>query len=200
MEPRVSVAGAKSSRGQRGIESLSRGYPMLKLSVNPTTVPGGTTITGTAGVYLGSAVVGTTHPWTLTNYGALQGVGAGSYGVFLGAGGTIENAANGLVVGSIIGGYEGGGIFGAAGTLVNQGTISTTTTASVGVDFGAGGTITNGASGATTALISGGNIGIVVDGAPGTVTNFGRIEERNGTTSIKTSGVLLNQGGTITNN
>src|SRR5215469_13841875 len=165
---------------------------------NPATVSGGTTITGTPGVYNGDAVVGITYPWTLINYGALRPNGVISFGVDLKAGGEVVNGANGSVVGSISGGYYGVVIEGAAGTLVNQGTISPTNGA--GALLTAGGTVTNGASGATAALISGGYNGIIFEGAPGTVTNFGRIEERTTTINVQTSGIVLRQGGTVTNN
>src|SRR5215813_1900872 len=167
---------------------------------NPTTVFGGTTITGTAGVHYGDAVFGINYPWTLINYGAIQGAGTTSYAVFLRNGGKVVNAVNGSVVGSISGGYDGVVIGGSAGTVVNQGTISPAATFGAGVYFFAGGTVSNGAPGASAALISGGFDGIVATGGPGTVTNFGRIEERTGTTSLQTVGVRLTQGGTVTNN
>lgn len=175
--------------------------PPLKLSTNPTTVFGGTTITGTAGVYYGDAVLGFSQPWTLTNYGVIQGAATGSYaGVYLEFGGKVTNAVNGSVVGSITGGTNGIYFGRAAGALVNQGTVSATGSTGHGAFFGAGGTVTNGASGATAGLISGGYEGIDFVGGPGTVTNFGRIEAKGGTNNVKTPGVLLNQGGAITNN
>src|SRR5215470_7940695 len=134
---------------------------------NPTIISAGTTINGDAGSYNGDAVKGVNFPWTLINYGVLQAaVGPVSYGVNLFDGGKVVNAANGSVVGSISGGYSGVGIGGGPGTLVNQGTISANNSVSRGAYLGAGGTVTNGASGATTALISGGNDGIVFAGAP----------------------------------
>src|SRR5215471_8367417 len=161
---------------------------MLYLSVssqsNPAIVSAGTTITGSSGVYNGDAVYGRYYPWTLINYGALQAVGATSFGVDLEDGGKVVNGRNGPVVGSITGGYDGVVFRGAAGTLVNQGTISTTGSNGGAAYFGAGGTVTNGASGATAALISGADAGIVFAGAPGTVTNFGQIEERTTTIDI----------------
>lgn len=144
---------------------------MLLLSVNPTTVPGGTTITGTAGVYIGDAVYGRFLPWTLTNYGALQPTGATSIGVDLEAGGEVVNSSFGSVVGSISGGYDGVVIRGEPGTLINQGTISPAGISGVGAYLNSGGTIVNGASGATSALIAGGIDGVAFVSAPGTVTN-----------------------------
>src|SRR5262249_12717456 len=119
---------------------------MLVLTTNPTTVLGGTTITGTAGVHNGDAVYGNGQPWTLINYGGLEGAGTGSFGVYLTAGGEVVNTVNGPVVGSIVGGEVGVAISGGAGTLVNQGTIKPTGTTSLGVLFN-NGTVTNGASG-----------------------------------------------------
>jgi hypothetical protein len=140
---------------------------MLVLSTNPTTVFGGTTITGDPSLFNGDAVIGFSYPWTLINYGALQGNGLTPYGVQLGDGGKVVNGAIGSVVGSISGGFDGVVIFGRAGTLVNQGTILATGTDSEGAYFGAGGTVINGASGATTALISGGYVGVDIVGGPG---------------------------------
>ena len=171
---------------------------MLFLTMNPTTIIGGTTITGTAGVYNGDAVYGSKPTtWTLINYGALQGAGSTSFGVDLEAGGKVVNGANGSVVGLISGAYDGVVIRGADGALVNQGTISST--GFNGAYFGAAGTVTNGASGATTGLISGGVNGIAVVGGPGIITNFGRIEAHGTSNSVKEAGVLLDQGGTIAN-
>ena len=179
---------------------------MLYLSIyttsNPAVVSGGTTITGTSGVFNGDAVFGSYYPWTLTNYGALQAAsGTTSSGVYLRDGGEVLNAANGPAVGSIRG-YDGVVIRNAPGTLVNQGTISSFAYSSgTGAYFDRGGTVTNGASGATAALISGGNDGVFF-GGPGTVTNFGRIEEQFSSDIFRfqSPGIRLNQGGTITNN
>src|SRR5262249_2551083 len=119
------------------------------IQTNPTIISVGTTITGTAGSYNGDAVKGVNFPWTLINYGVLQAAaGPFSYGVALFDGGKVVNAANGLAVGSISGGFSGVGIGGGPGTLVNQGTISASNSVSVGAYFSLGGTVTNGASGA----------------------------------------------------
>jgi len=60
---------------------------------NPSTVLGGSTITGTAGVHYGDAVFGINYPWTLINYGAIQGAGTTSYAVFLRDGGKVVNVS-----------------------------------------------------------------------------------------------------------
>jgi Hint domain len=69
----------------------------------------------------------------------------------------------------------GDGLLGTAGfawTLFNYGTISTTDTTQSGVDLTAGGVVVNGQSGAPGGLIVG---SVRIDGAPGTVVNYGSL-------------------------
>lgn len=77
------------------------------------------------------------------------------------------------------------------GTVANFGTLTSTGTYNT-VDLFAGGSVTNGSNASTKALISGGSASAVdVNGAAGTVTNFGTIEAG--------TGVVLSDGGTVEN-
>ena len=70
-------------------------------------------------------------------------------------------------------------ITGAAGTVTNHSTISGV---AYGVGFGAGGLVTN------TSSITGGEDGAIVQGAIGTIANFGKI------TATVDDGVALFKG------
>ena len=80
-----------------------------------------------------------------------------SNGIVLNAGGFIQNGATN-VTGALIEGPEGVFVTGAAGTVVNYGTIdgsSVNRARNAGIDLRYGGSVTNGGAGDTTALIEG---------------------------------------------
>jgi hypothetical protein len=83
----------------------------------------------------------------------------------------------------------------AAWTVSNLGTINGTGTSGTGILLRAGGNVTNGASGSTIGLIKGYFEGVVIEGSPGTVANFGTI------TSTRTNGAAIDlvAGGSVTN-
>src|SRR5271157_1917841 len=91
---------------------------------NPIEILAGVTITNT-----GDAVYAKTLAWTISNNGTIAGGGSG-YGIDLRAGGAVTNAATARITGAI-GVY----ISGAAGTVVNSGSI---VGASVGIALRAG--------------------------------------------------------------
>ncbi len=150
---------------------------------NPVTILAGVTISDPSG----RAVYGSgTIDWTIDNFGTVQshGASAHSYGVAL-VGGTITNAAGGLVSG----GYSGVAFY-STGTVINRGSIvSTVTTAGAAIALIAGGAVANGAG----AVVNGAETGIGMD-AVGAVTNAGTVLGQNG------SGVLLSVGGAVVNN
>ena len=126
------------------------------------------------------------------NDGAIHGSGA-SDGVVLNAGGLVQNGDT-TVTSALIAGYTGVIVNGAAGSVANFGTIKA---ADLKGDPGAvylsdGGSVTNGSSGDTTAQIRGYR-GVLVNGAPGTVANFGTI------VGYTRSGVFLLDGGVVAN-
>ncbi len=89
----------------------------------------------------------------------------------------------------------------AAYTIVNAGKIAAVGAGSLGVDLGAGGSITNGSASDLPAVISGRSVGVRIAGAAGTIVNFGTIEggigvEASGQTAITNYGAIDGAGGT----
>ena len=135
------------------------------------------------GVYIGGGA------GTVSNYGAIVGVGRG---VQLTDGGSVTNGSNGDA-GALIEGAQSDGveISGGVGTVTSFGSVSGAT---VGVYLGGGGSVTNGSEGDTSALIQGSAdhaFGVDISGASGAVSNFGTV----------TAGfsVVLFDGGAVTN-
>jgi hypothetical protein len=106
--------------------------------------------------------------------------------VFLGAGGVVTNSAGARIRGSSYGIYIAGG----AGTVINAGTVSGTSSAGVGVFLGLGGVVSNNGTGA---LISGQLFSVIAVNSPATVINQGTISGSSG------SGVFLSGGGSVSN-
>ena len=127
---------------------------------------------------------------TVVNFGAIQGDGLTSFGVYSQAGGSVTNGG-GDDHGALIQGGA-GVILGAAGTVHNYGTIRGAT--GYGVHLAAGGVVTNGSPTNGAALIEG--YEAVVVGAAGSVTNLGTIL---GTGDGGGSGVYLGAGVTVVN-
>jgi len=147
---------------------------------NPTTFGGGTDINAatpsSVGVYVGSST-----PWNVTNYGAIQGPSAGLYlrasgstvtnwgaisgnagaGIQLPNGGAVTNESGGSISG-FVGVYIPGGV----GTVTNAGTIIGQAPA-VSVASGS----VNNQSGGTLSMISGISAPTVYVGHGGSVTN-----------------------------
>jgi len=133
---------------------------------------------------------------TVTNSGTIDSIptkivsGSPNYlydGVYLGAGGSVTNTAQGTIFGSI-GGID---IANAAGTVNNTGLIYTTTLQGNGVALENGGTVIN----AGTAGIYGDFSGVSVYGGPAVITNSAVIDA----VGLNGYGVYLGAGGTITN-
>ena len=124
---------------------------------------------------------------SVTNSGAISGSGTASAGIDLADGGGVSNNSTGSISGSNFGVF----VTGAAGTLTNVGSI--TSTKYGGVELVKGGSVTNSAGGS----IIGGSAGVYAQtGGPGTVTNSGTIRAA----SASGAGVALAGGGNITNN
>ena len=111
---------------------------------------------------------------TVTNLGGIYGT---AFGVILRSGGNVSNQ----IGGTISGGAVGVGIFGGAGTVVNNGAIGGTGTFT-GVNISDGGAVKNQSRG----TISGSGEGVYITGGAGTVTNAGTIS--GGTTSVEFAG------------
>ncbi|HTI02912.1 MAG TPA: Hint domain-containing protein [Acidisoma sp.] len=108
-------------------------------------------------------------------------------GIYLGAGGSVTNTAQGTIFGSI-GGID---IANATGTVTNTGLIYTTTLQGNGVALENGGIINN----AGTTGIYGDFSGVSVYGGAGVITNSAVIDA----VGLNGYGVYLGAGGTITN-
>jgi hypothetical protein len=189
----------------RTISSSTTGPVVLRTTDNPLSITstGKVTSTGSADGIDG----GTGTTWTITNAGVVSaaagnGVSLASRGIVsntgsisgkdalvLHAGGTVTNNVGGSIsgkgaLGAGLGSGTGVYITGAAGTVTNHSTISG---AAYGVGFGAGGLVTN------TSSIKGGEDGVIVQGAIGTIVNSGTI------TATVDDGVALFKGGSVTN-
>ncbi len=128
-------------------------------------------------------------PGAVVNSGTI--VGTLIEGIYFRLGGSVSNHAGGLITGSEVGVRVEGG----RGSVANSGTVTAAGTGSYGVGLDEGGTVVNGRGGSAIGLIEGGIDGVVVDGAAGTITNFGTI---NGT-GTSSDGIFLAAGGKITN-
>ncbi len=173
---------------------------------NPTTFGAETSINAVspsyAGVY-GSAAA----PWTVANYGVIQGplvginlassgstatnwgriggTGPTGVGIVLPNGGTVTNQSSGS-----ISGYIGVAIEGSAGAVTNAGSITGHGT----VVFVASGSVNNQSTG-TINMISGLSALTVYVGHGGSVTNAGTITN----SGYNTAAIATGGGGTVTN-
>jgi hypothetical protein len=174
------------------ITSTVDGYVFATSGVSLTIASTGTVTHGPA-IYGGSTAANE----TITNYGDVTG-GQG-VGIYLKDGGTIANGSASNGTATIYGVKDAILITGAAGTLTNFAHI--TSKGAIGVAFGLGGSVTNGSVADTTAQIYGYHYGVNVTGGLGTVVNFGRITSAlgAGALNLKTSGIRLLAGGSITN-
>jgi hypothetical protein len=149
----------------------------------------------------------------IANFGTILGLGGtGRYGVQAAYGGTVTNGALGdtraLITGADgvdlgkagqvvnfgqIDGATGSGVTVAGlGAVNNQGTIAGAF--GYGVNLLAGGSVINGGGTNRSALITG-NFGLDIQGAAGTVANFGTILGQ----GLYAFGAYLRDGGTLTN-
>ena len=163
----------------------------------PATVTGTITDSTTGAALYGNVDVA----WTVINQGTVENTGTtGGTAIQLGAGGTVNNqiqpsvSPSGPTGGSLIEGYGGILIQGAAGAVTNLGSIKATGTNADAVYMTAGGTVSNGNASDTNASISGGRHGVFIKGAAGAVTNFGTISD-----SGAGAAVILFAGGNVTN-
>jgi hypothetical protein len=135
----------------------------------------------------GAAIYARTENWSLQNYGTISG----TVGIKLDAGGSVTNVAGGIISGLEIG----VDIEGAAGTVINSGTIFAGNTVTEpqtgpGINLSRGGEIINKT---TTSVIYGEGNTIYISGGRGIVTNYGTIYNKIG------DGIYMNAGGLIVN-
>jgi uncharacterized protein with beta-barrel porin domain len=172
--------GTVTNAGAISATTKTPGYGVSVAVAGPSTIAnltGGSISGPTTGVY------GSGGPVTLTNAGSIAG---GNRGVDLEAGGTVTNAAGGVIQGGATGEYQTGVyIAGATGSVTNSGAIS----GGSGVALRGGGTLTNSGNVSGTASYG---FATVVTGGAGSVTNSGNI-------SGASFGVVLTGGGSVTN-
>jgi hypothetical protein len=128
---------------------------------------------------------------TVKNFGTV--FGATANGVDLDAGGTAINGTIRDTTASITG-KQSGVTAAALAKVTNFGSIIGND--NYGVFLKAGGSVTNGAALDQTALVNGLYGAVDIDGAAGTVANFGTLAANNGHLGI---GVYLQAGGSLTN-
>ena len=171
--------------GQRIGGTDTSGLQLRNAAQDPVTILSGAQIvTSDRYAILGSTLLS----WTVINDGALA---AELDAVRLMAGGTVTNA----MTASISGGSVGILVDGATGAVSSLGTITAgSSTLSVGISLGSGGSVINGSATDATALVQGG-VGVSVSGAAGTITNYGRIVGSDGTAvSLNAGGAVINAG------
>lgn len=137
-------------------------------SVYGVSLPSGGEVTNTAGTISGEQRgVNFAGSGTVANTGTIAGGTTGGTGVYLGAGGAVNNSNGGLMTGG------GGGVYvrGSAASVINLGTIEGTGLSGVGVGLANGGSIDN----APGAILRGGYFGVYVAGTTASVTNLGTI-------------------------
>ncbi len=172
------------------------------LQVGPQAIIGGYSGAIANGIY------GYNYAWSIYNRGgviAWNGSGTGD-GIRLKSGGAIENGGYGRSH-AVIEGYVGVYVKNAVGTITNFGDIrgfAGVGGKGAGVELTAGGTLTNGAKYSTGAEITGysSRRGVFIEGAAGTVTNYGRIVGYAAFVGIgytAGAGVGLAAGGIVTN-
>ena len=136
---------------------------------------------------------------TVTNFGTIKGGTAPSYAAYYAGvqliGGVITNGGASDKT-ALIQGYS--GVIGEAdNTFVNFGIIKGVGTGAgaYGALLSAGGALTNGSNGDKTALIAG-RVGVEIQGAPGTLKNFGTIQASGGYGDY---GLSMSGAGSVTN-
>jgi hypothetical protein len=157
------------------------------LSLQPTDNP--LTITASGGVIATAtdAIDGdSSTAWAISNAGTISS--ASGYGVSLLGAGSVTNYSGGSISGTgpTIFNFISGVSIGGSGTVTNGGTISVSG-GGYGVHLAGGGAVTN------SGFVTGGEDGVLIEGAPGQINNTGAIS------ASVDDGAALFAGGTITN-
>jgi FG-GAP-like repeat len=172
-------------------EASQSGIALLSGGVVENGAPGtaGATVYG---AYHGVFVI--RDPGTITNYGTIAAAnGAVDIGVFLGAGGAVDNAAGAVIYGGRDGVYASGGL----GTISNYGTIVGAAVGARGIEFDSGGAVTNASAG----TISSDYRTVEILGTRGEVVNLGTIivDDPSASSLDNPDATTLRQGGVLIN-
>jgi hypothetical protein len=152
--------------------------------VNGAATSTAATITGgITGVYAVQAA-------SVSNFGSIYGFRGG---VVLLSGGVLLNGSAADPTAMVASGSDNAFYAGGPGTVTNFGTIATSAQNHSAVDLDSGGIVKNGSPTDTTALIASPDTGIYAYAGPASITNYGTIA---GWTD---NGIMLNDGGTMTN-
>ena len=186
--PGVLLAGGGSVDNLGGYTSSYFTYPPpghYGASVTITAQPG--TISGIDGVRI------TTGAGTVTNTGTI--IGSTRDGVYLAAGGSVNNNTLSAMIG---GAQRGVHVSGGAGAVANSGTIESTGGIAISVDGGAG-TVTNSgtiesAGSVVISLNAGGRVGNYAFGGFRSAAKQGTVAGANGVEIAGSAGTVLNTG------
>ena len=175
----------------RTISNAVPGPVVLVTTDNPLTITSSGSVistTGTPQSPVDAIDGGAGTSWAITNSGIVSS--SFGYGVSLaGAGSSVTNNPGGSISGTGPTGFNiisGVSITGSSGMVTNGGTISVSG-GGYGVHLAGGGAVTNSGS------ITGGEDGVLIEGAPGQINNTGAIS------ASVDDGAALFAGGTITN-
>jgi hypothetical protein len=195
------IMGAKSSVANFGT-ILGVGTAGLAVNLEGATLTNGSGADTTALVRGYRAIV-VSAAGTVTNFGTVEGTkqmadtyAVGDYAILFTKGGRLNNGSQ-AIPGALIEGYGGVQIQGAAGSVVNAGTIEALGRGGqYAVDLAGGGQIVNGGFSDPQALIEGVNgVGFGLKAHSGTVINYGVIEATYAAVTMNTAGGKVVNGG-----
>ena len=189
----LNLGTVSSTNNGNGVNLLHGGT----ISNGSTNAPGALITGSRAGIYAGGragVAYGIGAAARITNFGTIQSSGS-STGIRLVSGGTVTNEAGGSITA-----YNSGVSANYARINVfNYGSIGNTGSHSA-VYLGDGGNVVNGSAGAPGATIrSNVRTGVAIEGAAGSVVNFGTIISTAPLSGTAGTGVYLQTGGKFTN-
>ena len=133
---------------------------------------------------------------TVSNFGTVANTSTTTgMGIFVLGTGSVVNGGTADTAAFVSGYYSGVRITGAGATVNNFGTVLANSQFGSAAYLRTGGSVTNGTTADTRAMLNGGEFGVEIQHAAGTVTNYGTIQ---GTGSLG-RGIVLQAGGSVVN-